>query len=92
MHRDEEYGSSDLASEMTRASDRVVSGRDLEQSFAKTADNAIPPALSSEETDEFATASSSPAETCSEEDQEVTFRLRSESHSQSYAFNMTGSR
>ena len=36
----------------------------------------------------FATAISSPAETGSEEEQEVAFRIRSRSYSQEYAFQM----
>ena len=83
------HGSSDLAFEITRTSDIMVSARDLDQSLAQAADNDLTrPASSSDHTDEFATATSSPAETDPTEDQEVAFRLRSESHSQEYAFNM----
>ena len=85
--RDEEHGSGDLAFGMSRPSDRMVSGRDLDQPLAQAADNDLTrPDSSSEHTDGFATATSSPAETVSEEDQEVAFRLRSRSHSQEYAF------
>ena len=66
-----------------------MSGRDLDQPLAQAADNNLPrPDSSSEHTDEFASAISSPAEAGSAEEKEVAFRLRSESHSQEYAFNM----
>ena len=54
----------------------MVSGRDLEQPLAQANDNDLTsPDSSTEHTDGFATAISSPAETGSEEDQEVAFRL-----------------
>ena len=72
---------------MSRTSDKMVSGRDLDQPLAQADDNDLTsPDSSSEHTDGFVTAISSPAETGSEEDQEVAFRLRSWSHTQEYAF------
>ena len=90
--RDEEHRSSDLASEMIRSSDRMVSGRDLDQSLVQAAYNDLTrPDTSSEQTDELATPTSSPAETGSEEDQEVEFRLRSRNYGQEYVFKMNRS-
>ena len=85
--RDEEHGSSNLASEMTSTCARMESGREIDQSSAQAAYTDLPgPDSSSEHNDEFATATSSPAETGSEEDNELAFRLRSRSHSQEYEF------
>ena len=86
---DENHGSSDPASVITSSSVIQLSGLEGDKSSAKDADNAITTHdLSSQHTDEFATVTSSPAETGSEEDQEVAFRLRSRSYSQEYAFKM----
>ena len=72
---------------MSRSSARMVSGRDVYPPLAQAADKDLTRHdSSSEHTDGFATATSSPAETGSEEDQDVTFRLRSGSHSEEYAF------
>ena len=67
----------------------MVPGRYLDQSIAQAADNDLTwPDSSSEQTAEFAMATSSPSETASEQEPEVAFRLRSESHSLEYVFNM----
>ena len=73
-------------------SDQNVSVLEPDESLAQAADNALTrPDSSAEHTDEFATATCSPAETGSEEDQEVGFRLRSRSYSQEYAFKINRS-
>ena len=74
---------------MISTSDRNVSVLEPAESLAQAADNSLTkPAPSSEHSDEFETATSSPAEPRSEEDQEITFRIRSGSHSQEYAFKL----
>ena len=73
---------------MSRSSARMVSGRDVDPPLAQAADKDLRrPDSSSEHTDGFATATSSPAETGSEEDQDVTFRLRSGSQSRVCIYN-----
>ena len=78
---------------MTSTSDTNVSVMEPNQSFAQAADNNLTrPDPPTDHTAAFATATSSPPETGSEEDQEVAFRLSSRSYSQEYVFKMHRSR
>ena len=78
MDRLEEQSPADFDAAVAGTSNRDVSNMKGFMSFARSADTYFTkPNLSAEHSDEFATATSSPVETDSEENQEIAFRLRS---------------